>query len=219
MPLAILILRNFNRFLFSDIMVIEDDLDYMDTLSDQSLQNQTLRVLGNQTNQSIEDVPCLCASSTVIHYISLNYHQRHHQQYQQQNIFNLKSGGSVHRAVPWGNRYSGSWWRRYPRQCCCCCCSQVLLCPLLSSPSCSSPLISRLSSMCCRHCRSQVIVAGNHKRFGPRIFVHFSPQQSLLWILESISIFSISICISSHNKQLATSEKFLKLEIHSALKY
>ena len=57
-------------------MVIEDDLDYMDTLSDQSLQNQTLRVLGNQTNQSIEDVPCLCASSTVIIYISLNYHQR-----------------------------------------------------------------------------------------------------------------------------------------------
>ena len=72
--------------MLSDIMVIEDDLDYMDTLSDQSLQNQTLWVLGNQTNQSVEDVPCLCASSTVINYISLNYHQRHHQQYQQQNV-------------------------------------------------------------------------------------------------------------------------------------
>ena len=70
-------------------MVIEDDLDYMDTLSDQSLQNQTLRVLGNQTNQSVEDVPCLCVSSRVINYISLNYHQRHHQQYQQQNVSNL----------------------------------------------------------------------------------------------------------------------------------
>ena len=53
----------------------------------------------------------------------------------------------------------------------------------------------------------------------PAFLSTFSRQQSLLWILESISIFSISICISSHNKQLATSEKFLKLEIHSALKY
>ena len=72
--------------MLSDKMVIEDDLDYMDALSDQSLQNQTVWVLGNQTNQSVEDVPCLCASSTVITYISLNYHQRHHQQYRQQNV-------------------------------------------------------------------------------------------------------------------------------------